>query len=68
MNTILTFCRSGTGPAGRKAGQVPSLQFPAINPPRQPAIPDEGRSDDNMTQRGWKGGFRPIRRVSRSTP
>ncbi len=35
--------RSGTGPAGRRAGQVPSLPFPAIHPPCQPAIPDEGR-------------------------
>ena len=44
MNTDLTFHRSGTGPAGRRAGRVPSLPFPAIHPPRQPAIPDEGRS------------------------
>ena len=44
MNTNLTFHRSGTGPAGRRAGRVPSLPFPAIHPPRQPAIPDEGRS------------------------
>jgi len=36
--------RSGTGPAGRRAGRVPSLPMPAIHPPRQPAIPDEGRS------------------------
>ena len=36
--------RSGTGPAGRRAGRVPSLPFSAIHPPRQPAIPDEGRS------------------------
>jgi len=35
--------RSGTGPAGRGAGRVPSLPFSAIHPPRQPAIPDEGR-------------------------
>jgi len=35
--------RSGTGPAGRRAGPVPSLPMSAINPPRQPAIPDEGR-------------------------
>jgi hypothetical protein len=35
--------RSGTGPAGRGAGRAPSLPFPAIHPPRQPAIPDEGR-------------------------
>ena len=44
MNTNLTFHRSGTGPAGRRAGRVPSLPMPAIHPPRQPAIPDEGRS------------------------
>jgi len=35
--------RSGTGPAGRRAGRVPSLPFLAINPLRQPAIPDGGR-------------------------
>jgi len=45
MNTLLTFHRSGTGPAGRRAGRVPSLQLRAIHPPRQPAIPDEGRSE-----------------------
>ena len=44
MNTDLTLHRSGTGPAGRRAGPVPSLPFSAIHPPRQPAIPDEGRS------------------------
>ena len=36
--------RSGTGDAGGRASRVPSLSFSAINPPRQPAIPDEGRS------------------------
>jgi len=36
--------RSGTGPACRRAGPVPSLPIPAIHAPRQPAIPDEGRS------------------------
>ncbi len=35
--------RSGTGPAGRRAGRVPSLPTPTINPPRQPSIPDRGR-------------------------
>ena len=44
MNTNLTFHRSGTGPAGRRAGRVPSLPMRAIHPPRQPAIPDGGRS------------------------
>ena len=44
MNTLLTFHRSGTGPADRRAGRVPSLPMRAIHPPRQPAIPDEGRS------------------------
>ena len=44
MTTIPTFHRSGTGPAGRRAGRVPSLPFAAIHPQRQPAIPDEGRS------------------------
>ena len=44
MNTDLTFHRSGTGPAGRRAGRVPSLPLCAIHPPRQPAIPDSGRS------------------------
>ena len=43
MNTNLTFHRSGTWPAGRRAGRAPSLPFPAIHPTRQPAIPDEGR-------------------------
>jgi len=43
MNTHLTIHRSGTGPAGRRAGRVPSLPMRAIHPPRQPAIPDEGR-------------------------
>ena len=43
MNTNLTFHRSGTGPAGRRAGRVPSLSASAIHPPRQPAIPDGGR-------------------------
>ena len=36
--------RSGTGPACRVAGRVPSLPMRAIHPHRQPAIPDEGRS------------------------
>jgi hypothetical protein len=45
MNTNLTFHRSGTGPAGRRAGRVPSLPITAIHPPCQPAIPDEGRSE-----------------------
>jgi len=44
MNTNLTFHRSGTGPAIRRAGRVPSLPFLAFNHFRQPAIPDEGRS------------------------
>jgi len=39
MSTDLTFHRSGTGPAGRRAGQVPSLPILAIHPLRQPAIP-----------------------------
>jgi hypothetical protein len=39
MNDDLTFHRSGTGPAGRRAGQVPSLPTRAIHPPRRPAIP-----------------------------
>ena len=43
MNTNLTFDRSGTGPAGSRAGRVPSLPIRSIHPPRQPAIPDEGR-------------------------
>jgi hypothetical protein len=38
--------RSGTGPADRRAGRVPSLPFRAIHYPRQPAIPDEGRSPE----------------------
>ena len=46
MNTNLTFHRSGTGPAGRRAGRVPSLPISAIHPLRQPAIPDEGRSPE----------------------
>jgi len=43
MNADLTFHRSGTGPAVRRADRVPSLPMPAIHLPRQPAIPDEGR-------------------------
>ena len=43
MNADLTFHRSGTGPAGRRAGRVPSLPTFAIDLHRQPAIPDEGR-------------------------
>jgi len=39
MNTDFTFHRSGTGPAGRRAGRVPSLPILAIHPLRQPAIP-----------------------------
>jgi len=41
MPTVIR--RSGTGPAKSRAGRVPSLPIPAIHPPRQPAIPDEGR-------------------------
>jgi hypothetical protein len=33
MNTDLTFHRSGTGPAGRRAGRVPSLPAFAIHTP-----------------------------------
>jgi len=40
--------RSGTGPAKCRAGRVPSLPISAIHPPRQPAIPDEGRSPEYM--------------------
>ena len=36
--------RSGTGDAGSKASRVPSLSSFAIDPHRQPAIPDGGRS------------------------
>ncbi len=43
MNADLTFHRSGTGDAGSRASRAPSLLFSAINPFRQPAIPDEGR-------------------------
>ena len=50
MNADLTFHRSGTWPAGRRAGRVPSLPFPAIHPPPQPAIPDEGRSQEILSQ------------------
>jgi len=35
--------RSGTGPAGRRAGRVPSLPAFSIHHFRQPAIPDGGR-------------------------
>ena len=38
MNTDLTFHRSGTGPAGRRAGRVPSFPTLAIHPSRRPAI------------------------------
>ena len=43
MSDDLTFHRSGTGPAGSRAGRVPLLPMPAIHPPRQPAIADGGR-------------------------
>jgi len=43
--------RSGTGDAGRRASRVPSLPFSAINPHRQPAIPDGGRSQKYMISR-----------------
>ena len=43
MNTNLTFHRSGTGDAGRRASRVPSLPFSVIHHFRQPAIPDGGR-------------------------
>ncbi len=33
MNTDLTFHRSGTGPAGRRAGRVPSLPIRSIHAP-----------------------------------
>ena len=36
--------RSGTGPAKSSAGRVPSLPTMTIDPHRQPAIPDGGRS------------------------
>ena len=48
MNTNLPFHRSGTGPAGRRAGRAPSLPVSSVHPPRQPEIPDEGRSEKNM--------------------
>jgi len=38
--------RSGTGPAGSRAGRVPSLPAFAIQHYRQPAIPDGGRSPE----------------------
>ena len=38
--------RSGTGPAKSRAGRVPSLPAFAIDPHRQPAIPDGGRSPE----------------------
>jgi len=41
--TATVMRRSSTGPAKSRAGRVPSLPIPAIHPPRQPAIPDEGR-------------------------
>jgi hypothetical protein len=40
--------RSGTGPAKSRAGRVPSLPTFAIDPHRQPAIPDGGRSAKNI--------------------
>ena len=36
--------RSGTGDAGSRASRVPSLPMRSIHHFRQPAIPDEGRS------------------------
>jgi len=46
--------RSGTGPAKRRAGRVPSLPFSAIHPLRQPAIPDGGRSGKILCSLGSK--------------
>ena len=40
----LTFDRSGTGPAGGRAGRAPSLPFGALIAHLLPAIPDGGRS------------------------
>jgi len=51
MNAGLTFDRSGTGPAGRRAGRVPSLPMCVIDPHRQPAIPDGGRSQKHALLR-----------------
>jgi len=39
----LTFDRSGTGDAGRRASRVPSLPFGALIAHLLPAIPDGGR-------------------------
>ena len=41
--TATDFLRSGTGPAGNRAGRMPSLPVFPIHPFRQPAIPDGGR-------------------------
>jgi len=40
--------RSGTGDADSRASRVPSLPILAIHPHRQPAIPDGGRSPENI--------------------
>ena len=56
MNTNLTFHRSGTGPAGRRAGRAPSLPMRSTHPPRQPAIPDERR---------WPNISAPVPRATR---
>ena len=40
---VVVIRRSGTGPARSRAGRVPSLPVFAIDPHRQPAIPDGGR-------------------------
>ncbi len=52
MNIDLTFQRSGTGPAGRRADRVPSLPFPAIHVFRQPSIPDEGPNTE-FREKSW---------------
>ena len=44
--TATVVWRSGTGPAGRRAGRVPSLPMRVIHPFRQPAIADGGRSPE----------------------
>jgi len=44
-STLSVAWRSGTGPAGRKAGRVPSLPFGAFIAHLRPAIPDGGRSE-----------------------
>ncbi len=48
MNNNPIVHRTGAGPAGRRAGRVPSLPMSAIHSFHQPAIPDNERREYDM--------------------